>query len=96
MPRQLSPATRTLSGSVDPRAEFRGCRPIPGGYIRKHRGEYLLANASFSDHLQTLDGGRLRMYGMGYHFKDLVTDALVDGSEPLVLAPYGFVWLAAA
>jgi amylosucrase len=74
---------------------FDTANPHLFGYVRRHGGRLLLVVASFSEHPQTMDGARLRMYGMGYRFADLVTGNTVTVDEPLSLPPYGMAWLVA-
>ncbi len=42
------------------------------GYVRHHGGQRLLIVANFSEQPQELDANRLRIYGLGYHFADLI------------------------
>jgi amylosucrase len=65
------------------------------GYVRHGGGPRLLVVASFSEQLQAMDGNRLRVYGPGYHFTDLITAQVYTAGEPLRLEPYQCVWLAA-
>jgi amylosucrase len=66
------------------------------GYVRRHAGARLLAVANFSEQPQTMDANRLRVYGPGYQFTDLVTGESRTASSALALGPYEFVWLAAS
>ena len=63
------------------------------GYIRHHAGQRLLVVSNFSEFPQSLSANRLRLYGMGYHFTDLITDMSVRADDMLSLSPYQFVWL---
>nr|WP_129630212.1 alpha-amylase family glycosyl hydrolase [Candidatus Oscillochloris fontis] len=65
------------------------------GYIRQHHGQRLLVVANFSECPQDFSANRLRLYGMGYHFKDLHSGTAVNADEGLLLSPYQFVWLEA-
>jgi amylosucrase len=64
-------------------------------YVRHSGGQRVLIVANFSDRAQTLDGNRLRTYGPGYHFTDLVTGERYSADASLYLDPYRFVWLEA-
>jgi amylosucrase len=63
------------------------------GYIRHHGGQRLLILANFSEQPQALDANRLRVYGPGYHFTDLISGQIRAAAEPLALGPYEYVWL---
>jgi amylosucrase len=63
------------------------------GYIRHHGGQRLLILANFSEHSQDLDANRLRVYGPGYHFIDLISGETRTAEGSLVLGPYEYVWL---
>jgi amylosucrase len=65
------------------------------GYVRQHGGERVLALASFSEHPQTIAASLLRIHGLGYVFKDLVTGRATPADGDLYLDPYQFVWLSA-
>ncbi len=65
------------------------------GFVRHGGGQRLLVVASFSQQLQEMDGNRLRVYGPGYHFTDLITTQAYMAGEPLRLEPYQCVWLEA-
>jgi len=65
------------------------------GYIRHHAGQRLLLVANFSEFPQSLSANRLRLYGMGYHFADLIAGVNVSADDMLSLVPYQFVWLEA-
>ncbi|MBK8048332.1 MAG: amylosucrase [Anaerolineales bacterium] len=59
-------------------------------------GQRVLVLANFSEGTQAIAANELRLYGLNYHFADLVTQRdLVLGSEPLVLEPYQVLWLQA-
>ena len=88
--RQASPA---LWGGE---AEFiESGNPHLFGYIRHHGGQRLLVVANFSEHTQELDANRVRVYGLSYAFKDLISERTYVAAEPLRLDPYQFVWLEA-
>jgi amylosucrase len=62
-------------------------------FVRNHGGQRLLVAANFHDAPQQMDANRLRVYGSGYHFADLVGGPPRNAAAPLNLAPYEFVWL---
>jgi amylosucrase len=63
------------------------------GYMRHHGGQHLLVVANFSEQEQALDANRLRIYGLGYHFIDLISGQALTAEGSLYLAPYQCVWL---
>ncbi|MGB0387137.1 MAG: alpha-amylase family glycosyl hydrolase [Ardenticatenaceae bacterium] len=63
------------------------------GYVRQHDGERLLIVSNFCEHPQTMSANGLRIYGLAYRFRDLITGSTISATEPLYLAPYQFVWL---
>lgn len=63
------------------------------GYVRQHGGERVLALANFSEHPQAIAASLLRIHGLGYVFKDLVTGRAVALDGDLPLDPYQFAWL---
>jgi amylosucrase len=65
------------------------------GYARHHEGQRLLVVTNFSEQSHVMDANRLRAYGVGYHFVDRVRGGSFSAEEPLILEPYGFVWLEA-
>ena len=65
------------------------------GYVRHGGGQRLLVVANFSEQPQEMDGNRLRIYGPGYHFTDLIAMQAYTAGEPLRLEPYQCVWLEA-
>jgi amylosucrase len=65
------------------------------GYIREHSGQRLLIVANFSEQPQELDANRLRIYGPGYRFADLISGESRTAEGPLRLGPYEYVWLEA-
>jgi amylosucrase len=64
------------------------------GFVRHHGGQRLLVVANFSEHPQEMEGNRLRVYGLGYHFADLIGGQVYSAEEALRLEPYQYVWLA--
>ena len=65
------------------------------GYVRRGGGQRLFVVANFSDHAQEMDADRLRVYGPGYSFTDIVTSQTLTAERPLRLEPYQCVWLEA-
>jgi hypothetical protein len=63
------------------------------GYVRYHEGERVLALANFSAQSQTVDANTVRLYGLSYSYRDLVTGDEISLNNDLVLEPYRFVWL---
>ena len=63
------------------------------GYGRRHHGGHVLVLANFSERAQIVEANQVRVYGLGYHFTDLVDGAHVALDGALVLPPYRFVWL---
>jgi len=60
-------------------------------------GQRVLVLANFSEHTQPVAANELRLYGLSYHFTDLIAgDELTLGDSPLVLEPYQVLWLAVA
>jgi amylosucrase len=64
-------------------------------YIRHHGGQHLLIIANFSELPQELDANRLRVYGPGYRFADLISGESRSAEGPLQLEPYQYLWLEA-
>jgi amylosucrase len=65
------------------------------GFVRQHAGQRLLVVANFSEHPRELDQNRLRVYGPGYSFTDLISGNSIVAEAPLRLDAYQCVWLAA-
>jgi amylosucrase len=63
------------------------------GYVRQSPGRRVLVLASFSEREQRILANHLRVHGLGYTFRDLVTGREVSAAEDLTLEPLGFVWL---
>lgn len=64
------------------------------GYTRQHDGQRLLIINNFSEHAQIISANRLRIYGLSYQFRDLITNTTIKATEQVYLAPYQFMWLA--
>lgn len=65
------------------------------GYVRHHDGQRVLVLANFSERSQTIAANQLRLYGLGYTFRDLVTNTTISLDGVLHLTPFQFVWLVA-
>jgi glycosidase len=63
------------------------------GYLRTHGNERALVFANFSEQEHTIPANLLRLYGLGYEFKDLRKDETRPFAD-LTLAPYQFICLA--
>jgi glycosidase len=63
------------------------------GYIRRHEDEHILFLSNFSDTPQAIAGNTLRIYGLGYEFKDLVSGVTFSVEDDLLLKPCQFLWL---
>jgi len=62
-------------------------------YTRHHDSARVLVLANFSEREQTIAAAHLRVHGLGYTFKDLITGDKISAVQDLVLAPYRAVWL---
>ncbi len=63
------------------------------GYVRSNGAERMLALCNFKEEEQRIPSNELRIYGLGYQLKDLVTGEPVSPQEGLRLGPYQFAWL---
>jgi amylosucrase len=63
------------------------------GFVRHHAGQRLLVAANFSEQPREMDGNRVRAYGPGYHFTDLISGNSITAEHSLRLEPYQCVWL---
>lgn len=63
------------------------------GYVRTHAGERVLVLANFSENEQAVAANQVRLYGLGYNFKDLVTGSAFSLTADLNIEPYRFLWL---
>ena len=58
-------------------------------------GQRVLVAANFTENTQPIASNELRLYGLDYRFRDLISGKdIVLGDEPLVLEPYQVLWLA--
>jgi amylosucrase len=64
-------------------------------YVRTGpQGERLLVLANFSEQTQPIAPNEVRLYGLGYHFHDLISGRTSQlGNDPIVLTPYQVLWL---
>jgi amylosucrase len=63
------------------------------GYVRRHGGRRILVVANFSEASHALAANQLRLHGMGYQFRDLITGQNLRAERELRLEAYQFVWL---
>lgn len=66
------------------------------GFVRHHGGMRLLVLANFSEAPQNIAANRLRIYGPGYRFTNLVTGEESLADQDVALTPYEFLWLEPA
>jgi len=64
------------------------------GYVRSFADERLLILANFSDQSQELDFNLLRLYGLGYHFENLLSNETIE-NQPIRLSPHQLMVLKA-
>jgi amylosucrase len=62
------------------------------GYLKAHNSHRTLVFANFSEFEQTIPANLLRLYGLGYSFKDPLTDKEIPFAD-LTLTPYQFTCL---
>jgi amylosucrase len=65
------------------------------GYVRHGGGQRMLVVANFSEHPQEMDTDRLRVYGPGFSFTEMITSRTLTADRPLGLEPYQCMWLMA-
>jgi glycosidase len=63
------------------------------GFVRFGGGQRMLVLANFSAHPQPFDANRLRVYGPGYQFHELISDQTITASRTLTIEPYQLLWL---
>lgn len=63
-------------------------------FLRTHAGARALALCNFSEQVQLIQANLLRLYGLSYLFKDLLSERLVPAAD-LNLAAYEVVCLQA-
>ncbi len=62
-------------------------------FVRHHEAGRVLALANFSEEEQSIPANEVRLYGLGYTFRELVTGESIELGSAIVLAPYRFMWL---
>jgi glycosidase len=88
---QLRKATQAIGGN--PPDFINSGNPHVFGYIRRKGSQQVLVLNNFSDNEQVIPGNILRLSGLGYRFKDLISGKVVDVKQDLTLEPFQFVWL---
>jgi amylosucrase len=63
------------------------------GYVRRHGGRRIMVVANFCEASQSLGANQLRLHGLGYRFRDLITGRVLRAEGDLRLEAYQFVWL---
>ena len=63
-------------------------------FVRHHEAGRVLVLANFSEREQIIAANEVRLYGLGYNFRELVTGEDVRLEEKIKLEPYRFMWLA--
>jgi amylosucrase len=63
------------------------------GYLRHDGTQRVLVLANFKDEAQFIEFNELRLQGLGYAFRDLVSGNTFSDGKGIVLEPYQFVWL---
>ncbi len=66
------------------------------GFIRNGGGQRLLVVANFAARQQPFESNRLRVYGPGYQFIDLVSGKTIAADRTLMVEPYQILWLTPA
>jgi amylosucrase len=64
------------------------------GFVRSHSGQRVLVLANFAEQPQLFEANRLRVYGPGYRFRDLVSEREYTAGAALTLEPYELLWLS--
>src|SRR5438067_1222312 len=65
------------------------------GYVRHGGAQRLFVVTNFSEHPQEMDADRLRVYGPGFSFTDIITGQTLTADRSLKLEPYQYMWLVA-
>ncbi|MGL4650503.1 MAG: alpha-glucosidase C-terminal domain-containing protein, partial [Caldilineaceae bacterium] len=66
------------------------------GFVRTGGGERVVVLANFCERAQAVRSNELRLYGLGYHFRDLVSGLPLHlAADDLTLEPYQVAWLLA-
>ncbi len=65
-------------------------------YVRTHAQQRIVVLANFAESEQTINANEVRLYGLGYHFHELISDSAIHLEQPhLSLHPYQVLWLVA-
>ncbi|MBX3014374.1 MAG: alpha-glucosidase C-terminal domain-containing protein [Caldilineaceae bacterium] len=63
-------------------------------FVRTHAQERILVLANFTEREQRIPANELRLYGLGYHFTDLIRQQPLSlTADPITLEPYQVLWL---
>jgi glycosidase len=65
------------------------------GYVRQREGKRMLVLANFGEDEQKVAANFVRVHGLDYVFKDLVSGETINLTSDMVLEPYRVMWLAA-
>jgi glycosidase len=88
---ELRKSTEAISGQSP---EFIDTdNPHVFGYLRRKGKDHILFLNNFSDNEQTVSGNILRLFGLGYEFKDLISGQMVAVKDDLLLQPCQYLWL---
>ncbi len=63
------------------------------GYVRRYGSSQVVVLANFSEGHQTLAANVVRTHGLGYIYRDMITQETVALKDGLTLEPYRFLWL---
>jgi amylosucrase len=64
-------------------------------FVRTHDQQRIVVLANFTERVQAIPANEIRLYGLGYHFTDLITaQSLHLLDQPIHLEPYQVLWLA--
>jgi glycosidase len=89
---QLRKQNPVFSGNVN--SILNTANPHVLAYVRPYENQRALVFANFSEQPQTIPGNLLRLYGLGYSFRDLLTTQPVELAD-LNLSAYDFRCLIA-
>lgn len=63
-------------------------------FVRTHAQQRIVVLANFTEHAQLIPANELRLYGLGYHFADLISNQAIHLTDsPIALDPYQVLWL---
>jgi amylosucrase len=88
---QLRKSTPALSGQQTDIVNINNSHIF--GYLRHDGTQRVLVLANFKDEAQFIEFNEMRLYGLGYAFRDLVSGNTFADGKGIVLEPYQFVWL---